>query len=112
MPRPSPYRVLQKGPYRVHQRVAATYRVGRVEATVVERLLARARELGLLANRRYPPQDIERLHAISHPPRTTVVLTTHNQDIVNKLKRRVIVIQDGKIASDKANAEYTRREDT
>lgn len=37
---------------------------------------------------------------------TTVLLTTHNQDIVNKLKRRVIVISDGKIASDKANAEY------
>ncbi len=52
------------------------YRVGRVDAAVVETLLARAGELGLLANRRYPPQDIERLHAISHPPRTTVVLTT------------------------------------
>lgn len=38
---------------------------------------------------------------------TTVLLTTHNQDIVNKLKRRVITIKDGKIASDKANARYT-----
>lgn len=37
---------------------------------------------------------------------TTVLLTTHNQEIVNKLKRRVVVIQDGKIASDRANAEY------
>lgn len=37
---------------------------------------------------------------------TTVLLTTHNQDIVNKLKRRVVVIKDGQIASDKANAEY------
>src|SRR3990167_9228947 len=37
---------------------------------------------------------------------TTVLLTTHNQDIVNKLKRRVINIKDGKIASDRANAEY------
>lgn len=37
---------------------------------------------------------------------TTVILTTHNQDIVNKLKRRVITIQDGKIVSDRANAEY------
>lgn len=42
---------------------------------------------------------------------TTVVLTTHNQDIVNKLKRRVIVIQDGKVVSDKANAQYQRREE-
>jgi cell division transport system ATP-binding protein len=37
---------------------------------------------------------------------TTVILTTHNAEIVNKLKRRVIVIKDGKIASDRANAEY------
>ena len=37
---------------------------------------------------------------------TTVLLTTHNQEIVNKLKRRVITIQHGKIASDRAGAEY------
>jgi cell division transport system ATP-binding protein len=37
---------------------------------------------------------------------TTVLLTTHNQDIVNKLKRRVVTIQHGKIVSDRANAEY------
>lgn len=37
---------------------------------------------------------------------TTVLLTTHNQDIVNKLKRRVITISDGKVASDRVNAEY------
>lgn len=39
---------------------------------------------------------------------TTVLLTTHNQDIVNKLKRRVVTIQDGRIVSDRANAEYNR----
>jgi cell division transport system ATP-binding protein len=37
---------------------------------------------------------------------TTVLLTTHNQDIVNKLKRRVVTIQHGKVASDRANATY------
>jgi cell division transport system ATP-binding protein len=37
---------------------------------------------------------------------TTVLLTTHNQDIVNKLKRRVVTIQGGKITSDRANAGY------
>jgi cell division transport system ATP-binding protein len=37
---------------------------------------------------------------------TTVLLTTHNQDIVNKLKRRVVTLEHGKIASDRANAEY------
>lgn len=38
---------------------------------------------------------------------TTVLLTTHNQDIVNKLKRRVITISDGKVVSDLANSGYT-----
>jgi cell division transport system ATP-binding protein len=37
---------------------------------------------------------------------TTVLLTTHNQEIVNKLKRRVVTIQHGQIASDRARAEY------
>jgi cell division transport system ATP-binding protein len=37
---------------------------------------------------------------------TTVLLTTHNQDIVNRLKRRVVTIKDGQIVSDKSNAEY------
>ncbi|HVW23645.1 MAG TPA: cell division ATP-binding protein FtsE [Candidatus Saccharimonadales bacterium] len=37
---------------------------------------------------------------------TTVLLTTHNVDIVNKLKRRVITVQQGKITSDKANSGY------
>jgi cell division transport system ATP-binding protein len=37
---------------------------------------------------------------------TTVLLTTHNQEIVNKLKRRVVTIQGGKIVSDRANAGY------
>lgn len=37
---------------------------------------------------------------------TTVLLTTHNQDVVNKLKRRVVTISDGKIAGDHANGEY------
>ena len=37
---------------------------------------------------------------------TTVLLTTHNQDIVNKLKRRVVTIQGGRIVSDKAHGDY------
>jgi cell division transport system ATP-binding protein len=40
---------------------------------------------------------------------TTVLLTTHNQDIVNKLKRRVITIEHGQIASDRARANYNNR---
>jgi cell division transport system ATP-binding protein len=37
---------------------------------------------------------------------TTVLLTTHNQDIVNKLKRRVVTIDGGKVVSDRASAGY------
>ncbi len=39
---------------------------------------------------------------------TTVLLTTHNQEIVNKLKRRVITISDGQVVSDKANGGYKK----
>ena len=38
---------------------------------------------------------------------TTVLLTTHNQEIVNKLKRRVITIKNGRIAGDHASSRYT-----
>ncbi len=37
---------------------------------------------------------------------TTVLLTTHNQDIVNKLKRRVITIDGGKVTSDHSGGTY------
>lgn len=37
---------------------------------------------------------------------TTVLLTTHNVDIVNKLKRRVITIDHGKVTSDEAKGSY------
>lgn len=37
---------------------------------------------------------------------TTVLLTTHNQEIVNKLKRRVITLSGGRIESDKPNSTY------
>ncbi|MBP9852577.1 cell division ATP-binding protein FtsE [Candidatus Saccharibacteria bacterium] len=40
---------------------------------------------------------------------TTVLLTTHNQEIVSKLKRRVITIGGGKIVSDRAS---TRKAET
>lgn len=40
---------------------------------------------------------------------TTVLLTTHNQEIVSKLKRRVVTIEGGKVASDRSNAQYANR---
>ena len=39
---------------------------------------------------------------------TTVLLTTHNQEIVNRLKRRVVTIKDGQIASDQAAGGYRK----
>jgi len=37
---------------------------------------------------------------------TTVLLVTHNRDVVNSLRRRVITIEDGKIISDQAKGRY------
>ena len=37
---------------------------------------------------------------------TTVLLTTHNVEIVNKLKRRVITLEHGKITSDQVSGSY------
>lgn len=37
---------------------------------------------------------------------TTVLLTTHNVEIVNKLKRRVVSLKSGRIISDRANSNY------
>ena len=39
---------------------------------------------------------------------TTVILTTHNQDIVNQLQRRVITIKDGHVVSDKAASGFEK----
>ncbi len=38
---------------------------------------------------------------------TTVILTTHNKDVVNKLGRRVIHLEDGRIIRDVAKGKYT-----
>lgn len=37
---------------------------------------------------------------------TTVILASHNKDIVNKLKKRVISIVDGRVARDEPNGKY------
>jgi len=38
---------------------------------------------------------------------TTIVLVTHNRDVVNALRRRVITLKDGGICSDHAQGKYT-----
>ena len=50
--------------------------------------------------------DIVRLLEKINKYGTTVLLTTHIVDIVNKLKRRVITIDHGKITSDQAKGSY------
>lgn len=50
--------------------------------------------------------DIVRLLEKINRYGTTVILTTHNADIVNKLKRRVITMEHGKIVSDQAQGSY------
>lgn len=50
--------------------------------------------------------DIIRLLEKINKYGTTVLLTTHNADIVNKLKRRVITLEDGKVTGDQAEGSY------
>ena len=42
---------------------------------------------------------------------TTVVMATHDQDIVNRMKKRVIVIKNGLISGDYAKGRYKVNED-
>jgi cell division transport system ATP-binding protein len=37
---------------------------------------------------------------------TTIVMATHNREIVNTMKKRVIAVEDGKIVRDEARGEY------
>ncbi|HSE29858.1 MAG TPA: cell division ATP-binding protein FtsE [Candidatus Saccharimonadales bacterium] len=50
--------------------------------------------------------DIVRLLEKINRYGTTVILTTHNQEIVNKLKRRVITMDYGKVVADVAQGAY------
>ena len=50
--------------------------------------------------------DIVRLLEKINRYGTTVILTTHNVEIVNRLKRRVITVDHGKITSDQAQGSY------
>lgn len=43
-----------------------------------------------------------RIHALG----TTILLVTHNRDVVNALRQRVIVLQGGKVAQDQPNGRY------
>lgn len=52
-------------------------------------------------------QIIELLDRQTKEDGTTVIMATHNENIVNSLKRRVILFRGGKIISDKKGAKYS-----
>ncbi|MGV7118389.1 cell division ATP-binding protein FtsE, partial [Paenibacillus kyungheensis] len=37
---------------------------------------------------------------------TTIIMATHNRDIVNSMRRRVLAIEDGMIVRDQIRGEY------
>ncbi len=41
-----------------------------------------------------------------HELGTTIILVTHNRDVVNALRQRVIVLKDGKVVQDQPNGRY------
>jgi cell division transport system ATP-binding protein len=47
-------------------------------------------------------QVLEKINSLG----TTVIMATHDNTIVDKMKKRVIRIEDGKIVSDKAGGKY------
>lgn len=49
---------------------------------------------------------MELLLKINEQGGRTVVLTTHNADIVDKLKKRVVTLKDGKVISDQKHGSY------
>lgn len=51
-------------------------------------------------------QDILDLLQRIHNLGTTIVLVTHNRDVVNALHKRVVVLKDGTIAHDQAQGRY------
>ncbi len=50
--------------------------------------------------------DLAKLFQKINKAGTTVILATHNHEVVNTIKERVITLKDGKITSDRKNATY------
>lgn len=55
----------------------------------------------------YHTQEIIRLLNKVHKMGTTVILATHNQDIINTLEKRVITLEDGKLIRDEERSRFT-----
>ena len=46
------------------------------------------------------------LEEINETTQTTVIMATHDKDIVNKMKKRVITLKDGRLISDEEKGKY------
>ncbi|MFH1423825.1 MAG: ATP-binding cassette domain-containing protein [Candidatus Nealsonbacteria bacterium] len=55
----------------------------------------------------YHTKDIIRLLTTINEMGTTVILATHNQDIINSLERRVITLEEGKVIRDEERGRFT-----
>lgn len=55
----------------------------------------------------YHTQDIVRLLAKVNEMGTTVILATHNQEIINSLRRRVVTLDNGKVIRDEERGRFT-----
>ncbi len=51
-------------------------------------------------------QEIIKLFLDINQKGISIILTTHNKEIVNSLKRRVVKLENGKIVGDKGSSEY------
>ena len=84
---------------------------GEGQKTAIARALVHAPEL-LIADEptgNLDPQateDIAKLFQKINKSGTTVILSTHNRDIVNTVKQRVVTLKKGKVVSDRKNATY------
>lgn len=87
---------------------------GERQRTAIARALVHAPEL-LIADEPTGNLDPENTLALAklflkiNKHGTTVILATHNKDVVNSIRKRVITLDKGKLVSDRQNAEYNRR---
>lgn len=84
---------------------------GEKQRTAIARALVHAPEM-LIADEPTGNLDPENAIALAklflkiNSHGTTVILATHNKDIVNTIKKRVVTLEKGKLISDRKNAEY------
>ena len=68
-------------------------------------------KLSFLSYNKYLEKEIMDVIAnINKELNTTVVMATHDKDIVNKMKKRVLVIKDGMLVADHSKGSYKANE--